>query len=228
MSEQLPSLPVRTAAANDYDLIVAGVAAMLRGFPDRIEVRERLLVGEPVENGPIDVLLYDTYGRTGETAGALKDFLAQDGVNNVAVFSLHLDPRSVEDARIAGCRAFISKALPAERIVDAIIEVAAGAEVFATADGLPPDAEPDERLTWPGRDLGLSQRESEVLVLVAEGLTNREIASTLYVGIETVKSHIANAFAKVGVRNRVQATRYVISEGTFARYQPADLAQPGT
>ena len=215
---------MRVAVANDYDLIVAGVAAMLRGFPDRIEVRDRVLVGEPVENGPIDVLLYDTYGRTGETAGALKDFIAQDDVANVAVFSLQLGPRTVEDARIAGCRAFISKALPAKRIVDAVIEVATGTEVFATHDDATdgPEEDPDEPLTWPGRDLGLSQRESEVLVLVAEGLTNKEIGATLYVGQETVKSHIANAFAKVGVRNRVKATRYVIAEGTFARFKPWD------
>lgn len=225
MSVSLPDRPIRTAAANDYDLVVAGVAALLEAFPDHIEVRDRVLVGEAVENGPIDVLLYDTYGRTGEAAEALQGFLAQADISYVAMFSMDLNETAMAEARAAGCRAFISKALPAEEIVAAVIAVAGGEEVVA----LPPaGAEPDpatlDVLTWPGQDEGLSQRESEVLVLAAEGLTNREIATTLYVGVETVKSHLANVFAKLGLRNRVEATRYVLETGTFARYAPAEQA----
>src|SRR3954447_8973547 len=56
--------PVRVAAVNDYEIIVQGVAALLEQYPDRLEVCARVIIGEPITQ-PIDVALYDTYGRVG-------------------------------------------------------------------------------------------------------------------------------------------------------------------
>ena len=68
---------------------------------------------------------------------------------------------------------------------------------------------------WPGRSAGLSERESEVLALLARGLTNREIAEAVFLSPETVKSYVAQIFSKLGVRNRVEATRFVNRSGEF-------------
>ena len=62
---------------------------------------------------------------------------------------------------------------------------------------------------WIGHDDGLSERESQVLVLCAEGLSNREIADELYINVETVKSHLKHLYQRLGLRNRVEATAYV-------------------
>lgn len=63
---------------------------------------------------------------------------------------------------------------------------------------------------WFGRAEGLSERESQVLVLCARGLRNREIADALYLNIETVKSHLKHAYSRLGIRNRAEATAYVV------------------
>ena len=58
---------------------------------------------------------------------------------------------------------------------------------------------------WPGQAEGLTQRESEVLVMMARGYTNAEIAAALYIGTETVKTHVRRVLTKLGLRNRAQA-----------------------
>ena len=59
----------------------------------------------------------------------------------------------------------------------------------------------------------LSSRETEILVLVAQGKTNKEIASLLYISLNTVKVHVSNIFQKIGVSSRTEATLYAIEQG---------------
>ena len=207
---------------NDYELIVVGLAHLFDAYADRIEVRDRIVVGEPIEGGPVDVALYDSFGRSGIAGDALAALVSSTDVANVALFSADLKPDLVAHARELGVRAFISKALPAEAIVAAIEQTARGEEVFAEIDGEPADDLALVELDWPGRGDGLSQRESEVLVLIGEGLTNAQIATALYVGVETVKTHVKAGLARLGVRNRVQAALYVSRTPAFARFTSAD------
>lgn len=215
-------LPVRVAAANDYEIVVAGLATMLCAFPDRLVVCDRVLVGEPITGGPIDVVLYDTYGRV-DPGGALARLVGDPDVAKVAVFSLELSPKLVAEARTTGVSGFIAKSLAAADVCDAVVRIAAGEDVLAV-DGT---AEPAlDQLDWPGREAGLSQRESQVLLLVADGLTNGEIATALYLSLETVKSHVRQVLRKLGLRNRVQAARYVARSDSF-KHHPASRSRLG-
>lgn len=209
--------PIRVAAVNDYELVVEGVAAMLRPFTDRVLVVDRLLVGDEIEH-QIDVALYDTYGRVGLAEAALVELSSDPNVRRVAVFSMDLRRDLIDQAKRAGAAGFISKALPAGAVVDAIERIHGGEYVEAADDRL---VVADEALDWPGREQGLSERESQVLVLCAEGLSNREVADLLYVGIETVRTHMRSVYTKLGVRNRVAAAAYVQRSGAFNRYQSA-------
>lgn len=215
--------PIRVAAVNDYELIVEGVAAMLRPFSDRVVVVERLLIGDEIDH-EVDVALYDTYGRVGLAEPALRELAGDPRVARVAVFSLDLRPELVRQALRAGASGVISKALPAESVVAAIERVHAGEHVEAIDDAL---VVIDDALDWPGRDLGLSERESQVLVLCAEGMSNQEVADTLYVGIETVRTHLRSVFSKLGVRNRVAASAYVRESGAFLRHHPGERGPTG-
>jgi DNA-binding NarL/FixJ family response regulator len=219
-------LPIAVASVNDYELIVEGVGAMLRKYPDRLVVRDRIVIGELVD-GPVDVALYDTYGRVGIAEPALRALVADGQVDRVAVFSLDFRPELIADAVAAGASGFISKALPGSEIADALVRIAGGE--YVEAIGVPgelPEGSALADLEWPGKADGLSERESQVLVLCAEGLTNPEIAASLYVGLETVKSHLRSVYAKLGIRNRVAAASYVQRSGAFDRYQPADPTHP--
>lgn len=221
---------MRVASANDYDLIVAGLANLLEGFPDDIQLCERIIVGQPIRNGPIDIVLYDTYGRTGATADAIRTLIADDAVRNVVVFTLDLTPELVGDAKAAGATGIVSKSLGATTIRDSLLRVAGGEVVVAIGDHEAPVL---ADLSWPGKTEGLSERESQVLVLVAEGLTNKEIATVLFLSVETVKTHLRQILSKLGLRNRVEATAYVYRTGTFSRLGPPDPADaerpaPGT
>lgn len=197
--------------ANDYDLIVAGVARLLELYPERIEVGERFVAGEQMDGVPVDVALYDAFGRDGTSVDALEELMNCSHVGRVAVFSSDLRPGPVARMREVGVKAFISKTLSGSEIVGAIERTAAGEPVFADQTGAL-----DTRraaLMWPGQEHDLSQRESEVLVLLGEGLSNGEIARSLFVAEETIKSHVSTLLAKLGVRNRVQAATYVARTG---------------
>lgn len=201
---------------NDYELVVSGLESLLTQYPDLVTVRDAVIVGEPILDGPVDVALYDTYGRRGLAAEALEWLVSSDSVRHVAVFSLGLVPALIEEGRQIGVSGFISKALPGKKVAEAIVEVAAGREVVAVDLTTRPAL---DELEWPGKEEGLTERESQVLVLMAEGLTNPEIAAALYLSVETIKGHVSKVLRKLGLRNRNQASGYVARATSFSRRQ---------
>jgi DNA-binding NarL/FixJ family response regulator len=82
------------------------------------------------------------------------------------------------------------------------------------------------RLTWPGKHLGLSCRESQVLALVVEGETNKSIARRLFLGTETVKTYLSSIYRKLGVRGRAQAVAVVLRAGLYGSGGPANDLGP--
>jgi DNA-binding NarL/FixJ family response regulator len=197
--------PVRIAVVNDYELVVAGLEHLLGRYRDRLEVCQAIFVGDPV-TVPVQVGLYDLYGRAGVAADTLRALVSDPKIERVAVFGLDLTSDLIADGRMAGASGFISKALGGDEIADALVRLADGEEVIA-GTATPKAAHPE--LAWPGKGAGLTERESQVLTLRAEGRTNREIAAALYLSAETVKSYVAQLFSKLEVRNRVEATNYV-------------------
>ena len=151
-----PNQPVRVAVVNDYEVIVEGVAAMLRRHPE-IVVLDKIVVGEPiVTDCPVDVALYDTYGRTASMADALALIGADDQVRSVALFSVELPPGLVAEAEKAGVRSFIAKSVPAAQLVDALMRISAGEDVLVEAVDSGTEAVETvlDELDWPGKDRG--------------------------------------------------------------------------
>lgn len=220
------SQPVRVAVVNDFEVVVEGVAAMLRRHPDRVAVLDAVLLGQPIQDGPVDVALYDTYGHTDSLREDLDVLTGDPSIRHVAVFSLAISPDMIADAKAAGACSFITKSATTVELLDALTRTASGEEVFVAptrpARARHGDAEVEaqsvlDELDWPGKDLGLTERESQVLALVAEGLTNAEIGERLYLGAETIKTYLRQASNKLGFRNRVQAAAWVATSSAFAR-----------
>ena len=113
----------------------------------------------------------------------------------------------VYDALQAGASGFLLKDAPPEQLASAVRTVASGDALLAPAITrrlIEAFAATRERVSTPSVEL-LSAREAEVFLLVARGLSNREIAETLFVGESTVKTHVTRMLTKLGVRDRVQA-----------------------
>jgi DNA-binding NarL/FixJ family response regulator len=132
----------------------------------------------------------------------------------VIALTTYADDETVLSALRAGARGYLTKDASAEDIRQAVLGVAAGEaaldpavqhHVVAAIAGSQP---PAGHLGHPDLPDDLTPREAEVLALIAEGLTNTEIAERLVVSPTTVKSHINHLFAKAGLRDRAQAVRY--------------------
>ncbi|WP_134766644.1 response regulator transcription factor [Nocardioides sp. 1609] len=201
--------PVRVAVVNDYEIVVVGVAAALAPFGDRIRVVEVAAGTRAVSD--VDVVLVDTFG---QRQRGLRPVTANDGDGaRVLVFSWDEDPTLVEASVAAGAAGFVSKRSSAEELVTALERVHAGETV------VPARATPDEPQAadvlgrWPGDRLGLSPRESEVLSLICQGLSNDDITEHAFIGINTVKTHIRTLYRKIGVESRTQAVVWGLQHG---------------
>jgi two-component system, NarL family, response regulator LiaR len=193
---------IKIAILNDFEVVVAGLAAMLEPYDD-MEVVD-VKVGELDMHVDADVALYDTYGRSSPPTEALQKLVAQPCAKNVAVFTFNFDPHLVQYALSAGVRGYLWKGLARNQVAEALRQVAAGEIVVAAPQNVVNngDAYPTE---W-----GLTAREGEVLRLLSEGASNAQIANTLFVSVETVRSHVKQVYRKLGVHTRSQATSLVL------------------
>ncbi|MBB5915707.1 DNA-binding NarL/FixJ family response regulator [Nocardia transvalensis] len=204
-------MTIRVLIADDHGAIRAGLRMILDATDD-IEV-----VGEAAD-GDIavtqtkalrpDVVLMDVRmpGVDGITA---TEQITGDGLAGVLILTTFDLDEYVFRALRAGASGFILKSVSSQALVEAVRSVAAGDGVlapevtravitaFATTD-LPPEPKPDVLV-------GLTEREREVLACLGEGLSNAQIATRLYIGETTVKTHVSRVLTKLGVRSRVQA-----------------------
>lgn len=217
-----PGSRVRVALVNDFEIIVRGLEHLLAPHTAELEIVE-LSAGGGVDT-PVDVALFDTYGHRKLGLDRIAELVADPEVRRVAVFSAAVAPHLVEQALAAGATAFLPKSLSGAELAAALVRVAAGERVVVGhRTGRPTrTAEPG----WPGGGHGLTERESELLSLVARGMRNEEIADALYVSLNTVKSHLKSAFRKLGARNRAEAVATIALDPTF-RVRAA-LGGPGS
>jgi NarL family two-component system response regulator LiaR len=193
--------PIRVALVNDYMIVLEGLRALLKPSEPEIQVVELDVRRRPRRG--VDVTLLDTYGELDDLGERLRSLGTDPENGALVVFSFSDRPQAVRRALRAGAQGFISKAAPRQQIVDGIKAAAGGERIVLTQRSQ--HAQIDEALRWPGRDLGLTERESELLSLLPTGMTNRELGSHLYVSENTIKTQLRHLYTKLGVRNRAQA-----------------------
>jgi len=214
--------PLRLAIVDDYAVVVAGVASFLSAHDiDLVETGASKSVISDV-----DIVLYDTFGQIQGEGLDLEDFV-RDSDAKVVIYSWNLEPRLINEAVTKGARGYLSKVLTGPEIVHALERVMLGEIVILTGEH---ESSAGGAGDWPGRSVGLSSREAEVLALITQGLSNREIAQRAFISGNTVKTYIRSAYRKIGVTSRAQAAVWGVENGfkpdTLRTIDPALLVRP--
>ncbi|MFC9509538.1 response regulator [Streptomyces sp. NPDC057002] len=218
MTQEAERKPARVVVVDDQTVVREGIV-MLLGLLPGIEVVGAAGDGEEAvrlvaELAP-DVVLMDLRMPRCDGVEATRRIRAQHPGTQVVVLTTYADDESLFPALAAGARGYLTKDAGGDEIVRAVHSVLSGEA------GLSPSiqrrllerlAEPRPAAPAEAPD-GLTVRETEVLLLIADGLSNHEIGRRLHVSTATVKTHINNLFAKAGIKDRAQAVRYAYGKG---------------
>jgi DNA-binding NarL/FixJ family response regulator len=218
-------LTIRVLIADDQDLVRTGLRVILEA-QDEIEVVGEAANGEQAvalaRRLRPDVCLFDIRmpGMNGiEATRQLAGPDVEDPLAVVVITTFDLD-EYVYGALKAGAKGFLLKDAGADLLVQAIAAAADGEALIApsiTARLLAKfaDLDPGEKPLQPHEPL--TEREEEVLVTVAKGRTNAEVADELHISLSTVKSHLASLMGKLGARNRVEIAMWAYETGRIPR-----------
>jgi DNA-binding NarL/FixJ family response regulator len=224
-----PDARIRIIVVDDQEVVRAGFGALLQTQPDFLVVGTAADGAEAVrmcrERDP-HVVLMDVRMPVMDGIEATTRVLAESGRAGPRILMLttfDLDEH-VYDALGAGASGFLLKDVTAERLFDAVRVVAAGEALLAPSVTRRLISEFARlRPRSPARPSALNTltpRETEVLRLMAEGLSNPEIAERLVVSEETVKSHVSRVLAKLGLRDRTQAVVTAYESGLVVPRRP--------
>ncbi|MFI7388914.1 response regulator [Streptomyces tendae] len=207
--------PIRLLLADDHPVVRAGLRAVLETEPGMLVVAEAATAEEAVaraERGDVDVVLMDLqFGRGMNGAEATAAIAARPGAPRVLIVTTYDSDADTLPAIEAGATGYLLKDAPPEDLADAVRTAAAGRTALAPAVA----GRLMNRLRTPGTTL--TRRETEVLALVAVGLSNQAVGDRLHLTEGTVKSHLARVYAKLGVDSRTAAVATATSLGLIRR-----------
>jgi DNA-binding NarL/FixJ family response regulator len=217
--------PLRIVIADDQASVREGLVLLLSGLPG-IDVVGAAADGEQAlalvaEHHP-DAILLDLHMPVLGGIETTRRLVAEHPGVAVVILTTYADDESVLDALRAGARSYLTKDADRADIASALQAAAGGLSVLdarvqaalvaaatsATSAAPAATSGAAEVPSLPAPPDGLTQREAEILALIAQGLTNPEIAARLFLSNHTVKTHISRIFAKTGSRDRVAAIGY--------------------
>ena len=203
---------------DDQELVRTGLRMILSAEDDLEVVGEAADGDQAIREARLlrpDVVLMDIQMPGTDGIAATRAIVRDVPGTRVVMLTTFDRSQLVYDALVAGASGFLLKDLPREQLVGGVRAVARGEELLApriTRRLIEEFTRSARQGPPPGYDQ-LTEREAEVLVHVARGRSNAEIARELYVSVETVKTHVARVLAKLGVRDRVQAVVVAYESG---------------
>lgn len=187
---------------NDAELVVRGLAAMLRPSADRIDVVSAT-IGE-VPDGDADVALIDAFGQPDAGLKRVQSAIDRRGIAKVALYTWRASTTQIRQVLDVGAAGVLAKSNNADDLVDRIERLHAGERVVDPVDL--------ER-GWPEDRPDLTGRDIELLTLVASGLSNAEIAEKTFLATSSVKTYLKFLYAKLGISSRTQAVLRAVELG---------------
>jgi two-component system response regulator NreC len=212
---------IRVLVVDDHAVVRSGLRLLLEAQEDIEVVGEaenaRRAVFETIQGKP-DVVLMDVVMPDQSGIEAIKPVLEAAPKAKVLVLSMQDDPSYVREAFAAGASGYVLKEAADTELVDAVRHVAErGNYVHPTLGARLIAAEAEERRR--AQEDPLSDREREILRLLALGHTNQEIAKMLYISVRTAEAHRAHIMRKLSLSTRAELVRYALREGLLERVE---------
>ncbi|MEU8794319.1 response regulator transcription factor [Streptomyces sp. NPDC048643] len=204
--------PIRVFLLDDHEVVRRGLTDLLDAEPDISVVGDAGNVEHALARGPAlrpDVAVLDVRLPDGDGISVCRELRSQMPELSCLMLTSFDDEEALLDAIMAGAAGYVLKQIKGSDLVSAVRTVASGQSMLdpATTARLMSRlrADPAEEPALAPELASLSPRERDVLALIGDGLTNREIGKELYLSEKTVKNHISRLLAKLGVQRRVQA-----------------------
>ena len=217
------AVPIRVALVNDYEVVVHGIASMLRSHAHDVEIVQLNASSRVAE--PVDIALFDTFTQSRDDGTGVVKLLENPYVSKVVVYTWSTDAELRRSSLALGVAGYLSKRLSATDLVLALDRVHHGEVVVTDQPARLPLIGGD----WPGREEGLTARESEVLCLITQGLTNAQIVERTSLSINSIKSYIRSCYRKIDVDSRSRAVLWGVEHGMqLDRIRVPDPDIPGS
>lgn len=213
-------MAIKVLVVDDHRVVRAGLVALLRQYPSLAVVGEAGNGQEALEQVAAlqpDVVLMDLQMPVLGGVEATQRIRSQWPQVQVLILTTYDDDQLIWGGLQAGAKGYLLKDTPPEQLLQGIEAVAAGRSL------LPPDiaAKLMQVIQQGGTGRGevaepLTERELEILQLMARGAANKEIGAALFISENTVKTHISNLFQKLGARDRTEAVTRALSKGLIS------------
>lgn len=203
-----PTTPIRVVIADDHAVVRRGLRQVLdseEGFEVVAEASDLDGARRYVRGHRPDVLVLDLNLPEGLSLGAIPDIRAEFPETQIVVLTMQNEPAYAREALGSGALGYVLKEAAEAELVEAVRRAAAGDRYLNPRLGARVAVEPP-----PGPPDGLSEREVEVLRMIALGHTNVEIAEALYLSVRTVETHRAHIQQKLRLSSRSELVRYAL------------------
>ncbi|UII56482.1 response regulator transcription factor [Cytobacillus spongiae] len=201
---------IKVLLVDDHEMVRIGVSAYLAAQPDIEVVGEadngRTAIHMAMEMRP-DIILMDLVMNEMDGIEATRNIIEQWPEAKIIIVTSFLDDEKVYPALEAGATSYMLKTSKAGEIADAVRATYGGQPVLEPEVTGKMMMKMRQKHSVPLHD-GLTSREMEILLLMAEGKTNQEIADELFIALKTVKTHVSNVLSKLEVQDRTQAVIY--------------------
>ena len=207
----MSGIPIALFLLDDHPVVTAGLRVLFEREPDVEVVGEATSLADVVATQPrIDVIVADLMLGEPATEEVVSTLVARFPDSRVLVLTMVDDPAEVRRALAHGASGYVLKGAAADVLVDAVRAVAGG-ELYVQPSLGAVLARPDESSEACDAVASLTDREQEVLRLIALGHTNNEIAATLAVAVRTAEAHRSHILEKLGVRTRAELVRIAVA-----------------
>jgi two-component system response regulator DevR len=202
---------IRVFVVDDHEIVRRGIAELISAEPDLDVIGEaataKQAIGRVVATAP-DVVVLDVHLPDGSGIDVCRDVRPRNPSVRFLVLTAFDDDKASSEAVLAGASGYLLKDIRGLRLVESIRAVARGGSLLDPAQTRRALGRADEAKPGSSPDLELTHRERQVLELIADGLTNRQIGERLELAEKTVKNYVSALLAKLGMTRRTQAAVY--------------------